>query len=61
MDYEQEILDLIAGKIDQIEVDSEHFFEFNQAWLNCPQHKQIIGSAHRNGRVTYKFSENGSN
>ncbi|UQS81742.1 hypothetical protein MOO45_05945 [Bombilactobacillus folatiphilus] len=61
MDFQQEIVGLIAGKIKQIDIEQDQFFEFNQAWLACPQHHQIVGTAHRNGQITYRFSENENN
>lgn len=60
MDFSSLLQDLIAGKIQEIEVNEGDFFTFNQAWLACPQHKQIIGTAQRDGKVDYHFVKDGN-
>ncbi|MCO6541817.1 hypothetical protein DS831_08525 [Bombilactobacillus bombi] len=60
MDFVKLLQDLVAGKVKQIEINEDNFFAFNQAWLACPQHKQIIGTAAHDGKVIYRFSENES-
>lgn len=60
MNFSSLLQDLIAGKINEIEVNEKDFFSFNQAWLACPQHKQIIGTAHRDGKVNYHFIKGGN-
>ncbi|MBA1434837.1 hypothetical protein [Bombilactobacillus bombi] len=60
MDFTTKLQELIAGKIEQITVNEADFFAFNQAWLACPQHKQIVGTAFHDGKIIYHFSENGN-
>ncbi|MBS9337681.1 hypothetical protein [Fructobacillus parabroussonetiae] len=53
MDYQQALIDLRDGAIDEIAVDPENFPAFQKAWSSFPYQNTVRGIAHRAGKVTY--------
>lgn len=60
LNYKSKLQDLIDGKINQIEINEDDFFDFQQAWSAFPQRKQVVGKAFKNGKVVYRLSESGN-
>lgn len=53
--YDQEIQDLVDGKVDRIEVKHDLVMLFREAWLKREDRKYIVGEAHLGGHVTYRY------
>lgn len=58
--YQEQINDLMAGKIKQISVPPAEFMAFRRVWLDLPQRKEIVGVAQRNGTIIYHFDVSGN-
>lgn len=53
--YDQEIQDLVDGKVDRIEVKHDLVMLFRDAWIKRSDRKYIVGEAHLGGHVTYRY------
>lgn len=53
--YDSQIDQLIKGEIKEIEVSHEQFMLFREAWLKREDHKYVVGEAHHQGSVTYRY------
>lgn len=53
MDYEQLLIDLRDGKIDQIAITPETFPAFQKIWRNFPSQNRIRGVAGKQGNIKY--------
>lgn len=52
-DFEQQLDDLRAGKIDHFEIVPEDFQEFQRVYHAYPYRTQIEGKANIGGKITY--------
>lgn len=55
--YQQDLADLLSGKVSELVIAPEEFNDFRRAWEQLPQRKEIIGNAQRNGTVIYHYVE----
>lgn len=53
--FSQELADLIAGKIEKIEINTDEFTSFRQEWLKIKEKDWVVGEAHFGGDVTYRY------
>ncbi|MFV0560810.1 MAG: hypothetical protein ACK5NA_08850 [Enterococcus sp.] len=53
--YDQQIQDLIDGKIETIEVSRPDVMVFRESWLKLTDRKYVVGVASLNGAVTYHY------
>ena len=60
-DFSELLTQLVNGKIDFLEVKPEEFPNFQDVLMDFPERKQIIGTAHRGGAITYKYENGNSN
>jgi len=54
-DFTQEIKDLQAGKLKEIQVEKEELMKFREAWLVAEDNKKIVGKAGFGGFTTYVY------
>lgn len=54
-EYEQQLEDLISGKITRLEVTKDVFYAFREVLVKHPKFKHIRGIAHQGGKVTYTY------
>lgn len=54
MDYQQLLQQLKDGQIDQFEVNSDQYLDFQKAWHDFKYQQEIIGSAKVDGVVVYQ-------
>ena len=50
---------LKEGKIDQFEVEPAEFQAFQQAYMAFDTRKRVIGQAHKNGKLIYRYDHDG--
>ncbi|KRL97745.1 hypothetical protein [Liquorilactobacillus satsumensis] len=54
-EYQRSLEDLVAGKLDKLEVTAADFMKFQPVLMNFQQRKRIVGIAQRNGVITYHY------
>ena len=54
MDYQQLLQQLKDGQIDQFEINSQQYIDFQKAWQNFKYQQEIKGIAKIDGVVTYQ-------
>ena len=55
--FEQQLDDLRAGKIDHFEITPENFQQFQRVFHAYPYRTQIEGKANIGGKITYHLRE----
>ncbi|EOT47669.1 MULTISPECIES: hypothetical protein [Enterococcus] len=54
-DFEQELEELSAGTRTTLEVKRDEFLVFREIWVKREDREAIVGEAHQNGSVTYRY------
>ncbi|KOS69670.1 hypothetical protein AEA09_14525 [Lysinibacillus contaminans] len=55
--YEEMLQQLKEGKIENIEIDKDQFYEFREVLVKHPLFKHYRGDAKQNGKVIYTYME----
>lgn len=48
---------LADGELEEIKITTDNFMNFQEAFMNFPQRKRVVGEASHNGEITYHFEK----
>ncbi|MFT8669332.1 MAG: hypothetical protein ABF778_06265 [Liquorilactobacillus hordei] len=53
--FKDKLEKLANGEITEIKITAENFMDFQEAFMNFPQRKRVVGIAGHNGQIIYHF------